>query len=339
MVFFVSLALLGGILVYFEYLKQEREIEVELFTKMKLCSFDLKCTQFDFDFVPLQSTKLYQLIVMEQERYALFSIPRNYNYALKLSFSQNKFEDLVYQIRITLLEYYLLLLIVSAILSILFSIYALSPLRRALRLTEEFSRDILHDLGTPLSALRLNVSQLSISEEESRRINRIKQSIEAIVALGDNLRNYLDEHERQIEIFEVSDVVYKRVEMVQKLYADIHFTIQSSSFKINTNQDAFIRIIDNLLSNASKYNTKKGTVDIKIDSLTKTLTIKDTGNGITHLEKIFDRFYKEQERGVGIGLHIVKKLCDEMKIQITVESKIGVGSSFTLHLTNQSVKN
>ena len=48
-------------------------------------------------------------------------------------------------------------------------------------------------------------------------------------------------------------------------------------------------------------------------------------------KKIFQRFYKEQDRGVGVGLHIVKKLCDELKIDIEIESEVGIGSRFILH--------
>lgn len=58
--------------------------------------------------------------------------------------------------------------------------------------------------------------------------------------------------------------------------------------------------------------------------------IEDTGRGINHPEKVFDRFYKEHERGLGIGLHIVKKLCDQMKITIHIHSTVGKGTKVTL---------
>jgi signal transduction histidine kinase len=59
--------------------------------------------------------------------------------------------------------------------------------------------------------------------------------------------------------------------------------------------------------------------------------IRDNGKGIKNTAKIFDRFYKEHERGLGIGLHIVKKLCDTMHISIYVKSTLGSGSLFTLN--------
>ncbi len=62
------------------------------------------------------------------------------------------------------------------------------------------------------------------------------------------------------------------------------------------------------------------------------LYIEDTGKGIKNPSKVFERFYKEQERGIGIGLHIVKKLCEELGIEITLQSEIGQGTSFFLNL-------
>jgi len=52
--------------------------------------------------------------------------------------------------------------------------------------------------------------------------------------------------------------------------------------------------------------------------------------GIKYPNKIFDRFYKEHELGLGIGLHIVKNLCDELGIKIKVQSKIDQGTTFIL---------
>jgi len=60
------------------------------------------------------------------------------------------------------------------------------------------------------------------------------------------------------------------------------------------------------------------------------LIIEDSGVGIKEPQKIFDRYYKESQRGIGIGLHIVKKLCDEIGVDIRIETEIGVGSRFIL---------
>ncbi|MDP2076851.1 MAG: HAMP domain-containing sensor histidine kinase [Sulfuricurvum sp.] len=329
LVFFLSLALLSGFLAYFEYLKQKQALDATLFNQMKLCSFDLKCSQFEFDFVPLQSSKLYTLTSEPQGLYALFSIPKNDTYALKLRFAQKHYAQRLYEIQIMILKYYLLSIAAMALLSFLFSLYALYPLRKALKLTEEFSRDILHDLNTPLSSLRLNVSRLSVAEGERKKIERIEYSIQAIASLGNNLRSYLDGHELQQEKIELFSLLQERVSIVKRLYPDITFHLDGSSLAIHTNRDAIIRIFDNLLSNAAKYNNAHGCVWINTSG--STIVIHDNGKGIKNTTKIFDRFYKEHDRGLGIGLHIVKKLCDAIHISIEVQSTLGKGTRFALN--------
>ena len=119
--------------------------------------------------------------------------------------------------------------------------------------------------------------------------------------------------------------------MIEKNYPSITFSVEKSSQKLWANKEAFARIVENILTNAAKYNKHKGSVRVSFQG--KKLHILDTGKGIQKPRRIFDRFYKEQERGIGIGLHIVKKLSDEMGIDIEIESEIGKGSEFILDLS------
>jgi signal transduction histidine kinase len=98
-----------------------------------------------------------------------------------------------------------------------------------------------------------------------------------------------------------------------------------------TNKEAFSRIIDNLLSNAAKYNKQNGSININLKN--SNLYIVDTGIGIKEPKKVFNRFYKEQERGIGIGLHIVKKLCEELNIKISLKSELDKGTTFILNIS------
>jgi signal transduction histidine kinase len=297
---------------------------------MKLCSFDLKCSQFEFDFVPLQSSKLYTLTSESKGLYALFTIPKNDTYALKLSIAQKNYSHKLHTIQKMVLKYYLLSIATIGLLSFLFSLYTLYPLRQALKLTEEFSRDILHDLNTPLSSLRLNVSRLIVSESERKKIARIEHSIQVIASLGSNLRSYLNGHELQQESVELLSLIQERVSLLQRLYPDISFNLNENPITVYGNRDALSRILDNLLSNAAKYNNSGGQVWIETNTPLATVSIRDNGKGIKNTAKIFNRFYKEHDRGLGIGLHIVKKLCDMMHIPIDVQSTLGIGTLFTL---------
>jgi len=339
-VFFISLSILASFLAYLEYFKLKHELQEQIFNEMRLCSYDLKCTNYEFDFVALESVKLYHLTQSSKELYALFSIPKNSQYALKLSLSSPKYEEILKQKLQEVFYHFFYLMMVISLISWLFSLFALYPLRKALRLTEEFSRDILHDLNTPLASLRLNVNMLKIDPKEGKKIDRINKSIDTIASLGENLKNHLAHHEYQIEIFDLNMVITERILIVQKLFGDVHLYLNDETLKVHTSKNAFIRVIDNLLNNACKYNIPNGVVKIEIDAKLKTLLIKDSGKGIENPQKIFERFYQEGNptNGEGLGLHIVKKIADEMKIDIKVESVVDKGTIFTLDLSKITFK-
>ena len=198
-------------------------------------------------------------------------------------------------------------------------------------MTEEFIKDILHDFNTPLSTLRLNAQMLKREIGENSKVIRIENSVQNILNLQSNLRAYLSEHEFQKEKFSLHSFLEERVALLDKNYAKIKFTLNIDDVEIETNRDSLSRIIDNILSNAVKYNKVDGFVTLTYKD--KVLEITDGGKGIKHPKKVFDRFYKEQARGIGIGLHIVKKLCDELGITILLESQLNKGSTFSLHLS------
>jgi len=336
--FFLSLGVLVSFLFVFEYRQMKHDMEEKILTQMKVCSFDLKCEQFEIGFAKLESRNLFKLFKNGNTLYAFFPIPRSDTYAMKLTLSPERYTIRVETLQSKLLHDYAIVMVGIMFLAALFSWYSLRPLRRALHLTEEFSKDILHDFNTPLASLRLNVRMLKCPESEAKKIQRIEQSVETILALQENLRSYLEEHQLQKETFDTARLVEERVSLIRKIYPHIRFEAQLPKLEIVTNPDAFTRVIDNLLSNAAKYNTERGRVNIILDPSTSRLTVEDTGKGIAHPERVFERFYKEQDRGIGIGLHIVKKLCDAMDIAISLNSTVGVGTTFILDLRKLTLR-
>ena len=333
LLFFLSLNLLTGTLFYFEYQKEQKGLDETLFSQMKLCSYDLKCDRFAIDFTEPDGEELYTLYKDDSGLYAFFSIPNTTRYVMKFGYSKEDYRAAVTQIREAVTLQFLGVALAVAVLSALFSLYALYPLRNALKLTEEFIKDILHDFNTPLSVLRLNAGMLKREIGENEKLGRIEKSVETVLNLQENLRSYLAEHALQKDVLEMSELLDDRIRYIRKLYPQIGFERSIEAMNLYANRDALVRIFDNLLSNAAKYNTKTGRIEVTFERATAKLCIKDTGKGIKEPKKIFERFYTEDERGTGIGLHIVKKLCDEMDISIRVESKEGVGSTFTLDLS------
>lgn len=332
LLFFISLTLLMSVILYVNYKNDVHALDENLFTQMRLCSFDLQCDKFEFDFITEEQEKLYQFHKNSQGVYALFSIPNTTEYVMKLLYPLEQYQNELQKIQNKHIYNYLVILLALGFISILFSWYALKPLRQALILSDEFIKDILHDFNTPLSSLRLNSSLLKKEFSENKKVKRIEQAVETILNLQGNLRSYIDDSPLINDTVDLKELIEKRSSFFAANYPNISFKNHLEPMKINTNSDAIIRILDNLISNAAKYNKKDGSVELTLLAANKKLIIKDTGKGIKHPKKIFQRFYKEHERGLGIGLHIVKKLCDSLHIYISVESEPDVGSTFTLDL-------
>lgn len=328
LLFFISQTLLVGALFFLEYNKEIQALDDKLFNEMRVCSYDLKCDEFGIDFVSKEKFELYKLYKDDTGLNSYFSIGNSEKNALKIYYTKKKYTHKLDEVKKSLEVEFLFVLLVIILFSLVFSVYTLSPLRNALKMTEEFIKDILHDFNTPLSTLRLNLSMLKSELGESKKISRIENAVQNILNLQSNLRSYLTNHELQKEEFELREFIEERVALVEKNYKGIAYSIDVPDHRVNLNRDSFARVVDNILSNAGKYNKVDGKVNISYEA--NKLIIKDTGKGIKNPKKVFERFYKEQERGIEIGLHIVKKLCDEMDISISLTSEVGVGSSFVL---------
>jgi signal transduction histidine kinase len=213
---------------------------------------------------------------------------------------------------------FLFLSLISGLLSFLFSLYALSPIKESLRLLEEFIRDIIHDLNTPITSILINLKMMERTEESES----IEQSTRAIAMLHKNLDVYLKKSKLESEKFKLSEVVSEQVNLFQPLYDHLRWKIKVDNRVVYSNRDALSRILYNLLSNACRYNTSRGFVTIETQG--ERLIISNDSHGIREPKRIFERFYKEGERGLGIGLHIVEKLTDELEIEkeLTIEGNV-----------------
>jgi signal transduction histidine kinase len=328
--FFFSQALLLSALFYLNFQKEQQTLDEQIFSQMRICSLSLHCKDYKIDFVSKKGYELYRLYKEPTRLSAYFTIPGSQKNYLRIYLEKQQYDVRLAEMKRALLLEFLTVLVIIALLSLLFALYALRPMRNALHLTEEFIRDILHDFNTPLSTLRLNIAMLADEVGENKKILRAQNAVQNILNLQANLRSYLHAHSLQKEQFLLYEFLLQRIDLIAPNYRDVDFRVAKMQVSLETNPDAFSRIIDNLLSNAAKYNKKGGSVSLELDG--DTLLIKDTGKGIANPSKVFERFYKEQARGMGIGLHIVKKLSDELNISINLESQVDSGTSFYLNL-------
>lgn len=320
LLYFLTIELLIVLLIHHSYREDALTLRQQLFLQMKNYSYSFEGEKFSLDFISKKSPDaLLELHENPQELYTIFPLQGNEWYNLKIYYPRSAFAA---QTSGLLRDYALALAGLSfavGLIALGFARYTLRPLRDALALTDRFIKDIIHDLNTPVSAILINTSMLP---RGNKATERIEKSAQIISMLHRNLQEYQGGLPRQRATLRLDTLVQERSAFFRGLYPDLKVHSAVEPTEISAHPDAIRRIIDNLLSNACKYNAADGEVSLTL--FAHILRIENTvAHPIKSPEKLFDRFYKESERGIGIGLHIVKKLCDEEQINITVSQDNG----------------
>ena len=146
-----------------------------------------------------------------------------------------------------------------------------------------------------------------------------------------------------LEEVNISNLIEEVVELYNYVAEDKNISIQTTfpkELSLTADRSRLRQVIANLLDNAIKYTPSEGRVDI--EALQKqehiVVTVKDTGIGIPaeELPRIWDRLYRgdrsRQQRGLGLGLTLVKAIVQAHKGYIEVFSELGAGSLFVIYL-------
>ena len=334
--FFTLQLIFIAIINNYAYKEYTYFIKDDIKKQLEICSYKLNCKNVKTSFVNKKKVKAkpFTLIQTKDGFYMLFGFNYLRKYYLKLSIDNKYYQEKLSKIKHELLQKFIMELFIILILSIIFSLFLFIPLKEAYKINETFIKDILHDFNTPLSTLKLNLYLLKKEIGENERIKKLNQNIQMLLNYQKNLKNFLSNNPNQKETFNIKTIIDEKLKFYSPNYPNITYT-NNTNLKITTNKQSFESIIENLISNAFKYNKKNG--NIKVYTKDNFLYIEDTGIGIKNPNKVFNRFYKENERGIGIGMHIVKKLSDELKIDINIKSNINKGTIISLnlkHLTN-----
>lgn len=241
----------------------------------------------------------------------------------------------------------------------LFLLQEVTEIRRLEKMRSEFVANVSHELKTPVAAVKgfaetllgggvtdekTARSFLQIIYDENERLNRL---------IGDILELSKIESKRvqlecsPVHLIEFFDSVLGTLSKVaEKKKISLSTKVPNELF-MEGDEDKLRQIFMNLLSNAINYTHDGGSVKIivtngqKADGTeTVVFTVSDTGMGIPRkdLPRIFERFYRVDKArsrssgGTGLGLSIVKHLVELHRGTITVESDLGIGSSFILEL-------
>lgn len=328
--FFLTLILLNSAILYFYYNEQKNNLHDEIFNKLRLYNYTFEGENIRVDVIgDFNPDKHYSLFIENGEIYSLFDIPSSQKNSLKVIYDYDIYEDNLSKVFLDALMKFLLSSFILLLLSLFYSWYALKPIKNALHLLDEFLKDLIHDLNTPVTSIMLNLKILKNSYKQSA-IERIWYSTKNISTLYSNLEALIKEQTMKLENINVENLIREKIEYYSYLYPHIHFELLPHSSHLLSSKNEFSRIIDNLISNACKYNKKDGQVTITLHE--KKIVIEDTGIGINNIDKVFERYYKENDRGLGLGLHIVKKLCKKLDMDINIKSEPNKGTLIELTL-------
>ncbi len=232
-------------------------------------------------------------------------------------------------------------LIFGLILYLVLSKSIFEPLFKSDENLKKTVQETLHELNIPISTIKLNTQLLKkkIDDEKSlKRLNRIQQASNELLKLYENMEYHIKKEIDKIDIssFELKDMVNKSLNKIEDIKKDIKIEVNIEKCTIKTDKNGFEKTLDNLISNALKYNIKENAL-VKIEFKNNTLSIFNTGKEIDtkNLFIIFDRYFQEDslKEGYGLGLNMVKEFCDKNKIPINIESS-KKGNTFYLNLKN-----
>lgn len=251
--------------------------------------------------------------------------------ALKDNSLKEKISNLKLNIFLIFLIFYTIIAIVSWSLAKLF----LKPIKNERERLNNFIKDTTHELNTPISAIIMSCEDDNLTKKQ---LDRIKFSAKRVSEIYKDLTYiFLGNIEKKsLDKIDLSKVIKEEIinfePMIARKRLKININIEEFFYEIN--KDDFIRLFNNLFSNAIKYNKTDGNIDIILQN--SELIIKDSGIGISKdkIKDIFNRYYRatNQSGGFGLGLNIVNMICKTYNIKIDVQSSENIGSTFTLKL-------
>lgn len=203
---------------------------------------------------------------------------------------------------------------------------------------DNFIKDSMHEINTPLSIINLNADLFTNKYGENKYLWRIKSASKTLATIYNDM-DYLVKQgrvEHKVQIIDFGEFVQNRVDYFQEvanlknIILDTHI---AAGVKYRFSKTKLQRIVDNTISNAIKYSYDNSHIDVVLKAEDEDIIfgVKDHGVGIENVHKIFSRYYRENEAkgGFGIGLNIVKQIIDEENILLDVASTLGKGAVFT----------
>ena len=228
--------------------------------------------------------------------------------------------------------------------------------RRLENMRRDFVANVSHEIKTPLTAIKgfvetLQHGKVEKPEETKRFLEIIQKHADRLNAIIEDLmtlsRIELEDKEKRIlfqkntisDVFQAAAQICRPNAEEKKIRIDL---IDNHGIVANFDPHLLEQAVVNLIDNAIKYSDPESTIQVMANQFGSEMVIQvqDQGIGIAkkHLSRLFERFYRvdkarsRNQGGTGLGLAIVKHIAQAHGGYVTVESTVGAGSTFTIHL-------
>ena len=290
-----------------------------------------------FSTLLMNDVKLDEVIYLKDGYIHLIKEPESYYLGSKYVIVEIEddniwFLNIKYKMLFWFLFSFILLLFVGYFIAKLF----LKPMRDSIQMLDRFIKDTTHELNTPIAAILSNIQMINkdnIDEKLAKKINRIEIGAKTISNIYEDLtfvslNNQIISNNEKLYF---SQILNQRVDFFKSIASS-----KKIEFILDIKDDIFIvcdvkklsKLIDNILSNAIKYNKFQGFIKVTLKD--KILIIEDSGKGMSkdNLSNLFTRYkrFDKSVGGFGIGLNIVSLIANEYDFEIDVISKIDVGT-------------
>ena len=231
-----------------------------------------------------------------------------------------------------------------------------TELRRLENIRQEFIANVSHELKTPLSSIKAYAETLlngamNDGENARRFVSRIEEQADRLHALIQDMLSLarIESAQQSFKIgpVTVGDVVQSCVDDYRPQAQSKQITIVTdppeTAVLVKADEEGLRVILNNLIDNAVKYTPDGGRVTVRWrpDGELVSIDVADTGIGISREEqsRVFERFYRVDKArsrelgGTGLGLSIVKHLAQALGGSVDVQSELGKGSTFSVHLS------
>jgi OmpR-family two-component system manganese-sensing sensor histidine kinase len=227
---------------------------------------------------------------------------------------------------------------------------SVEPIRTGYESLREFSADASHELRGPITAINSNADAalrdtMGMRESDRERFQAISDAATQMRRLTEDLLLLAragQSIERELFVVNLRTVIEKVIRLHRAAFEakGVSLTERTQSgIELYGNPDQIERILANLLENALSYTPTDGKVEVesKHDRGRVKVIVRDSGIGIAaeHTEKIFDRFWRAEparrrSSGTGLGLAIARALARRHGGDVSVSSRLGHGSEFTV---------